>query len=366
MPTKKKRYNRKAVSKDGKRSAWVSGYSIEEAEAKKLKKEAELNNIDYIGPVIVKNKDTSFRKWVDTWKKVYLNDILETGENDIDGMLRRVIYPEIATFSLDEIKPIHIQKILNNIQDKSLSYNHKVFGLLNRIFRDAENNDLIEKSPMRGIKQPSGRGEENGRSLTDEERKAILNLYEKDLEDGLFFMIMLYCGLRPQEVAALKWEDIDFREKYIYVKRALKKDGTISITKTKSGIRSIPIPEKLLKMLKEKQIVSNSDYVVVHSRGNHHTSSSINNLRKKLFYEVNVALGAETKKDGITLKTIKTSPNFRLYNLRHTYCTDLEKRGVPINIAKVLMGHSSISVTAKIYTHTDKETIETIRDKINN
>jgi integrase len=39
------------------------------------------------------------------------------------------------------------------------------------------------------------------------------------------------------------------------------------------------------------------------------------------------------------------------YCFRHTFCTDLQDAGVPINVAKDLMGHSSISVTAKIYTH---------------
>ena len=39
------------------------------------------------------------------------------------------------------------------------------------------------------------------------------------------------------------------------------------------------------------------------------------------------------------------------YCLRHTFCTDLQDAGVPINIAKELMGHSDISITAKIYTH---------------
>ena len=39
------------------------------------------------------------------------------------------------------------------------------------------------------------------------------------------------------------------------------------------------------------------------------------------------------------------------YCLRHTYCTDLQNAGVPINVAKYLMGHSDIRVTANIYTH---------------
>lgn len=46
------------------------------------------------------------------------------------------------------------------------------------------------------------------------------------------------------------------------------------------------------------------------------------------------------------------------YCLRHTYCTDLQDAGVPINIAKYLMGHSDITVTANIYTHKTDNTLE--------
>lgn len=53
------------------------------------------------------------------------------------------------------------------------------------------------------------------------------------------------------------------------------------------------------------------------------------------------------------------------YCLRHTYGTDLEKKRVPINIAKVLMGHADISTTAKIYTHFDDETFALAASLIN-
>lgn len=53
------------------------------------------------------------------------------------------------------------------------------------------------------------------------------------------------------------------------------------------------------------------------------------------------------------------------YCLRHTYCTNLQNAGVPINVAKYLMGHSDISMTANIYTHTTEETVQQAADLIN-
>ena len=58
--------------------------------------------------------------------------------------------------------------------------------------------------------------------------------------------------------------------------------------------------------------------------------------------------------------------DYRLYDIRHTYCTNLEKAGVPINIASRLMGHSDISITSKIYTHASDQAIEIARACIEN
>lgn len=49
------------------------------------------------------------------------------------------------------------------------------------------------------------------------------------------------------------------------------------------------------------------------------------------------------------------------YDLRHTFCTDLRDKGVPIEVAKDLMGHADISLTSRIYSHPTKTSIEKAR-----
>ena len=36
----------------------------------------------------------------------------------------------------------------------------------------------------------------------------------------------------------------------------------------------------------------------------------------------------------------------------------MQKAGVPLNIAKVIMGHEDIKITAAIYTHTDCKDVQ--------
>ena len=53
------------------------------------------------------------------------------------------------------------------------------------------------------------------------------------------------------------------------------------------------------------------------------------------------------------------------YCLRHTFCTDLQSAGVPINVAKELMCHANIGITAKIYTHHSEISFDNAREMIN-
>ena len=58
------------------------------------------------------------------------------------------------------------------------------------------------------------------------------------------------------------------------------------------------------------------------------------------------------------------APDLEQYLLRHTFCTDCQAAGVPLNVAKELIGHSDISVTAKIYTHMVDEVFEQNRKRL--
>ena len=68
-------------------------------------------------------------------------------------------------------------------------------------------------------------------------------------------------------------------------------------------------------------------------------------------------MGCEVDGDGILVAPYPLAPDLVPYCLRHTFCTDLQKKGVDIRTAQYLMRHSDITLTANIYTHADRTTI---------
>ena len=66
-------------------------------------------------------------------------------------------------------------------------------------------------------------------------------------------------------------------------------------------------------------------------------------------------MGAQMAISAIDPETSVVADDLTPYCLRHTYATDLQSAGVPLNIAKDLLCHQSIAMTSHIYTHLSDE-----------
>ena len=266
------------------------------------------------------------------------------------------IVRDIGDRPMDHIRPMDLQGYLNSLSGMSESAVKKRYDLICQIFRHAYRNGATPSDYSEGLVRPQGVPATNGRSITDRERQVLLDVLDGHRGE-LFCKIVLYCGLRPSEVQALQWSDIDLKNATISISRSLKPDGTIGPPKTPAAYRTVPIPESLLSLFR------------IH-RGDPFDSLFTHNpkWRRRLWEniqrEMNLAMGCRTYRNQL-VPPYPLADDFVMYNLRHTYCTDLEKAGVPINIASRLMGHSNISITSKIYTHASTEALELARDLIN-
>ena len=79
---------------------------------------------------------------------------------------------------------------------------------------------------------------------------------------------------------------------------------------------------------------------------------------------MNISMGCKVYRSQL-VPPYPLAEDFVPYCLRHTYCTDLQKKGVDIRIAQYLMGHADIKMTANIYTHIDENTVLNVADKLN-
>jgi integrase len=196
------------------------------------------------------------------------------------------------------------------------------------------------------------------RSITDFERKHFLEV-AKTHHAGLMFKTMLYCGLRSGEVVALSWKDFDAENHMLNVVAAMEagKD-TLKAPKTAAGVRKVPVPDELYYELLERRGAPFNPVFVQATTGKRHTENSRAGAWASFVKAMDDSMGAKWEKvkarDGkMRMKKVISviAPDLVPYCLRHTFCTDLQDKGVPLKVASYLMGHTNISVTADIYTH---------------
>ena len=226
------------------------------------------------------------------------------------------------------------------------------YNAIAQIFRAALGDRLITHNPMADLDRPVGESGSH-RAIDPWERDLILSSWQHH-RLGLMGMLMLFAGLRRGEACALLWEDIDFDSGIIHVRQALSFISGRSIrgdTKTDAGQRDVPILAPLRPVL--DRFRKSSGPVCVSASGAEQTESACRRgWDSYMLYLSCLHSGIKYPPP----KDYKKSPTWQpvsiqMHDLRHSYCTMLYDAGVDVKTAQLLMGHSSVEVTMKIYTH---------------
>jgi integrase len=339
----------------------------------------------------VLDKNITVKKWSETWLTTYIRPrVREPGQPKIKGTMTQksyemyedklaLILPTVGHLKMKEVRDTHLLKILNGQAGKSKSHVGKICNVIQALFRQAYASHIISYDPSVGLKLPAVTDGKR-RSLTAKERE-LLHEAAGIHRAGLWIETLLGTGIRPGESAPLQVKDFDFTTGLLSITKDVE-SGTkmTSDPKTKAGIRKIPIPDELAPKLQAAfSGRSPFDLAFPQVNGKMKTGRSIANDWLSFRRLMDILGGAETvmmrKLNGkVYRKTLKAardgyekaalgkdsksilSKDLVLYCLRHTYCTDLKKKGVPVDIAMYLMGHADIRMTANIYAHDDDET----------
>lgn len=295
--------------------------------------------------------DAWFKEWLSTYKepKGLTAKSLGMYREKYNGYIK----PRIGRMKLKDVKDTHLQKIMNEQAGMSSSHAKKVRMVMQEMFKRARQSRLIVYDPAELLELPATTAGRR-RSITEEERAAILSVAEYH-PAGLWILTLLYTGMRPGETAALTWADVDFNHNEIHVHTARESGGsTIKGPKTESGIRDIPIHAKLRPLLLSTKGAPFSP-VFPNRNGTHMDDDTLYRRWRSFYRELDIYMGAELYRNKIIKHAV--AQDITPYCLRHTFCTDLQRAGVPINVSKELMGHSDVSITANIYTHKDNDVL---------
>lgn len=161
------------------------------------------------------------------------------------------------------------------------------------------------------------------RTIPEEDFEIILAfIKEKNIEMYRFYYTLWLTGRRLGEVHRMRWEDIDWKNKAIYIRN-------------QKGSREdlFPLYEELEKHLVESRKPEGNIFEFSYEWKKHYWHKSIEALNKK------------REKDNLA-----PLPFYKIHEIRKTVATNLRSKGVQLEDAADLLGHKDLSTTRKYYT----------------
>jgi len=254
----------------------------------------------------------------------------------MDELFCRYFSDFIGNKDISDIKPIDIERyktfrqIKKEVMTKDENGNeikleryikpatiNREFDTIRKMFSLAVENKWISENPCSRVKKLRVENKKD-RFLIKEEDKRLLNACVGDKAYLKPIIIMaLHTGMRRGEILNLKWNCVNFTQKFI------------TILNSKSGkSRQIPISTKLLNEL--KKLPQDNEYVF------------INPDTKKPYYDLKRAFKSLCKNAGVT--------NLRFHDLRHTSATRMVSAGIDLVVVQDILGHADIRMTQR-YSH---------------
>jgi integrase len=258
----------------------------------------------------------------------------------------------IGGIKLSQLTTGIVNKFRDDLRDAGVSVvtTRKILSTLHQLLSYAVNNDMVGINVAHGV-EVIGRRDEGARKIvppTKEALRALLAVADEDFRVKLAFASAT--GVRAGELHALRWHHMDFGKGEVKVETRVDAYGDEDVTKTAAGMRTIPLAQPLILMLKEWKIRSKrkkaEDLVFPNKRGWY---TGHDNMIKRKFLPLFDLLAEKHRGD--PERHPEAPARFNWHALRHFAVSCWIEAGLSPKTVQTFAGHSSLQVTMDRYGH---------------
>ena len=363
QPEKKQRKQRRRGHGEGsifqrKDGRWVAQIALEDGKKKLLYRKSKQEAIAALRKaqyelergVLVTEKDMKLGPYLEHWLEHIHKRALRIGTYiRYRGLLSNHIIPALGSIKLQKPSPQHIETFYAHKQDEgqSASSISSMHGLLHQALKQAVRRNLVARNACDAVTLPR-KSRHEVTSLTKEQAQTLLEAVRGQRLEAILAMA-LTTGMRRGELLALQWQDIDWEGGSVQVRRSVNRYAgqgyKVSEPKTSKGRRKVMLPQFVLDILK-----------------GHRTAQLEARLRTGAAWQDRglvfcSAQGGFMRPDDLVKSFQRVLervglPHLRFHDLRHSAATILLTMGVHPKVVQELLGHSQISMTMDIYSHT--------------
>ena len=297
------------------------------------------------------NEDYTVAEWCRLWFETYSKPVIRPNTaKTYENMIENHIVPAVGGVKLKRLTAIQIQKMYNDSKTKgrvqrfekktdmalSGSTVRRIHMVLSSALKQAVKERIIPYNPCDNCRIPPKEKKEMtiippeklGVYLSEAEKYGVLPM----------FFLELSSGLRRGELLALRWDDLNVRDRILSVsKQVTRIDGELVVTepKTKNSVRKVAMSQQAVDMLvKEHEQHPDNPILFPSPRtGGYWSPDAVSRINRKLLAKAGI------------------EEHVRFHDLRHTFATMALSSGVDIKTLSSMLGHYSAGFTLDTYTH---------------
>lgn len=290
------------------------------------------------------------KKLLTEWLEFYQKEHIKARTySRYQGLITMHIVPTLGERNILELGRREIQEFLTqqkkdgnmrNGEKLSATSTNMMLSVLNLAFEYACDMEYIEENPCARVRRTKAEAKKI-EAFTIEEQRAIEAEIARSGDRRLHgILLCLYTGLRIGELLGLTWNDVDLERGVIKITKTVyrEKDESgvwqicVDTPKTKASDRVIPLPEYIIRMLRQDYESSQTPYIVENKKGERMSIRSYQYIFEKL-----------TERAGVR--------KLNFHALRHTFATRAIECGMDIKTVADIMGHQNASITLNRYAH---------------
>jgi integrase len=298
---------------------------------------------------LMASSDTTLAQFVTDWLEIKRATRAPRTLNSYEYVLNRCVIPYLGNHTLYELKPMHVQRLVNTLRQKTTaSLVSQAHDYLKMVLTEAVRLELVTRNAATAVKVPKPRRRELTRWSAEEAAKVLEFVYRTDHPLRHYLHIALTTGMRREELLGLRWTDVKLEAGELYVVQCVtyvNGKALFGQPKTPTSQRVIYLDAETVNAFRRqrshvefvreafKHRWQEHDLVFPSTIGTPYPESTIGKAFRKLCQDVEVT-------------------PIRLYDLRSTWASNALEAGVDIKVVSERLGHRDVRFTLQVYVRT--------------